>query len=115
VEQGVHFTENITVDYYYGHTTAMMVPTIHLDNGNKLVYPADLLPSSCHVRMPYVMSYDIKPLVTLKEKGKFYEKIEDKQTFILFEHDKDLALGQLDRNEKGRYRILPYMDLSTVT
>lgn len=102
---GVHLTENITVDFYYGHTEAMMVPTIKLESGKKLVYPADLLPSAHHVRMPYVMAYDIKPLVTLKEKAAFYEKIEDAETFLFFEHDKDTAVGQLQRNERGRYSI----------
>ncbi len=114
VEQGIHFTENITVDFYYGHTTAMMVPTIEIDNGNKLVFPADLLPSAGHVRMPFVMSYDIRPLETLKEKAAFYEKILDNQTFILFEHDKNIELGQLSKNEKGRFRIDQYMDLATI-
>ncbi len=113
-ESGVHLTENITVDFYHGHTTAMMVPTIQFPNGNKLVYPADLLPSAGHVRMPYVMSYDIQPLLTLKEKSTFYEKTEDENTFLLFEHDKDIALGQLAKNEKGRYKIDHGMSLEEV-
>ena len=113
-ESGVHLTENITVDFYYGHTTAMMVPTIQLPNGNKLVYPADLLPSAGHVRMPYVMSYDIQPLVTLREKAAFYEKAEDKNTYLLFEHDKDIALGQLAKNERGRFKINHGMQMGAV-
>jgi len=102
---GVHFTENITVDFFYGHTEALMVPTFHLPNGNRLVFTADLLPSAGHVRMPYVMSYDIRPLETLNDKARFYEKALDENTFIFFEHDKDNAFGQLTRNEKGRYGI----------
>lgn len=104
-ESGVHLTENITVDFYYGHTEAMMVPTLHLDSGKKLVYPADLLPSAHHVRMPYVMAYDIKPLVTLKEKAAFYEKIYDDDTYLFFEHDKDTVIGKLEKNDRGRYMI----------
>lgn len=105
VEDGVHFTENITVDFYNGHTIGMMVPTISLSNGNKLVFPTDLLPSTGHVRLPYVMSYDIQPLVTLKEKASFYEKVHDDNTYILFEHDKDTAVGQLTKDDRGRYTI----------
>ena len=105
VERGIHFTQNIKVDFYYGHTTAMMVPTLHLANGNKLVFPADLLPSSSHVRMPYVMSYDINPLTTLNEKEIFYEKSLSPDTYFVFEHDKDISIGQLQKNEKGRYSI----------
>ncbi|MDB4438871.1 MBL fold metallo-hydrolase [bacterium] len=102
---GINFTENITVDYFYGHTESLMVPTFHMPNGKRLVFTADLLPSAGHVRMPYVMSYDIRPLETLKDKARFYEKALDENTFIFFEHDKDNAFGQLTRNERGRYGI----------
>lgn len=106
VEDGVHFSENITVDFYDGHTEKMMVPTITLPSGKKVVFPADLLPSAGHARMPYVMSYDIRPLVTLKEKRRWYDGIaNDADTYLYFEHDKDLGLGQLVTNEKGRYSI----------
>lgn len=105
INDGIHFTENITVDFYYGHTEALMVPTIHLPNGKKIVFTADLLPSSCHVRMPYIMSYDVRPLETLRDKARFYEKALDSDTYIFFEHDKDYTLGQLTRNERKRYGI----------
>lgn len=102
VKDGIHLTDNITVDFYNGHTTAMMVPTIKVGK-KKIVYAADLLPSIGHVRMPYVMSYDIRPLTTLQEKQAFYEKILDNNTYVMFEHDKDNVFGQLERDEKGRY------------
>lgn len=107
VQDGIHFTENITVDFFYGHTTAMMVPTVSLPGDKKLIFPADLLPSATHVRMPYVMSYDIRPLTTLTEKQSFYEKTLDKNTYFFFEHDKDHVLGQLSKDERGRYSIEP--------
>ena len=105
VQDGVHFSENITVDYYYGHTEALMVPTIHLENGKRIVFASDLLPSAGHVRMPYIMSYDIRPLETLNDRARFYEKALDDDCYIIFEHDKDNILGQLKKNERGRYSI----------
>ena len=115
VENGINFTQNIKVRFYNGHTTAMMVPTIQLPNNKKLVFPADLLPSASHVRMPYVMSYDIRPLVTLKEKASFYEENLDPNTYFLFEHDKEIAAGQLFLNDRNRYNIRPTEDLSIIT
>ena len=102
IEQGVKFTDSIHVDFAYGHTEALMVPYIKMDNGKTLVYTADLLPSHCHIGMPYVMGYDIRPLETLKEKEDLYEKTVDNDHMIFFEHDKDIACAQLTRNEKGR-------------
>lgn len=107
VEDGVKFTDNITVDFYYGHTEAMMVPTIQLPNGRKLVFTADLLPSAHHVRIPYIMAYDVRPLETIRDKHRFYEKALDDNTYIFFEHDKDTVLGQLIKDAKGRYAIQP--------
>ncbi|MGA0284025.1 MAG: MBL fold metallo-hydrolase [Saprospiraceae bacterium] len=105
LEDGIEFMEDITVDFYYGHTEAMMVPTIHLPDGKKLVFTADLLPSAHHVRMPYVMSYDIRPLETLNDRKRFYEKALDPDCYLFFEHDKDTVLGQLVKDEKGRFEI----------
>lgn len=112
IEDGVQFTDRISVDFYWGHTEALMVPTIKLDSGDDLVFTADLLPSAHHVRMPYVMSYDIRPLETLKDKARFYEKALADNCYIFFEHDKDRIIGQLNKNEKGRYGIIdPSKDL----
>lgn len=102
VEDGVQFTDSIRVDFVYGHTEAMMVPYIDLDDGRTLVYTADLLPSHCHIGMPYVMGYDVRPLETLKEKARLYEKTVNTNHFIFFEHDKDMVCATLTKNEKGR-------------
>jgi len=102
VEDDVNFTDSIKVDFAYGHTEAMMIPYIQLDNGKTLVYTADLLPSHCHIGMPYVMGYDIRPLMTLKEKEFLYEKTVNTNHMIFFEHDKDIACAELVKNEKGK-------------
>lgn len=99
------WTDKISVKFYHGHTKSMMVPTISLDNGNKLTYPADLLPSSFHVRMPYVMSYDINPLVTLEEKKAFYKEVIEENHYLFFEHDPVMISGKLKQNDRGRYVI----------
>ncbi len=114
VEQGVHFNDNIKIRFSYGHTEAMMVPEIDLGNGKTLIYAADLLPSAGHVRMPYVMAYDIRPLVTLQEKKKFYDDILDTESYIFFEHDRENVLGKLKKNERGRYAMDVWGDLGVL-
>ena len=112
VEEGVQFTDHIKVRFVYGHTEAMMLPEITLPDGKRIIFTAALLPSAGHVRMPYVMAYDLRPLVTLDEKASFYEQILDKDTFIFFEHDPVNACGQLTRNERGRYGIDAFTTLA---
>ena len=57
------FREIIVAD---GHTEKMMVPLMDY-KGHKLAFMADLLPSAGHVPLPYVMSYDVRPLVTMTD------------------------------------------------
>jgi len=102
VEQGVRFTDSIHVDFVYGHTEAMMIPYIQLEDGRTLVYTADLLPSHGHIGMPYVMAYDVRPLNTLSEKARLYEKAVNTNHIIFFEHDKDIACAELVKNDRGR-------------
>lgn len=103
IEDGIQFSDHMTLRFYHGHTEAMMVPFIHLPSGQTLVYAADLMPSSGHIRMPYVMAYDIRPLVTIKEKAEFYDIICDRNHFLFFEHDRIYETGRVVKNNKGRY------------
>ena len=101
-ESGIAFNESITLDFVYGHTEAMMIPYIHLPNGNTLVFCADLMPSHHHIPMPYVMAYDIRPLETLKEREMLYDKVTDGKHFLFYEHDQIITCSSVVRNESGR-------------
>lgn len=57
----------ISIRFAFGHTDAMMCPQVEI-NGRTIVFMADLLPSSAHIPLPYVMGYDMFPLKTLEEK-----------------------------------------------
>jgi glyoxylase-like metal-dependent hydrolase (beta-lactamase superfamily II) len=104
VEQDMKFNDFIKFRFVYGHTGAMMIPFIDIGNGQTLVYCADLLPSHCHISLPFVMSYDVKPLVTLKEKSEFYEIVANEDHYLFLEHDKDFSCIQIGKNERGRYK-----------
>lgn len=91
----------IKVRFVYGHTEAMMVP-IFEQGGHTLVYCADVIPSSFHIGMPYVMSYDLRPLDTMREKGRMLEDGVDKGHYLFFEHDPVTSCVSVSRNERGR-------------
>ncbi len=104
-EEGYQLFDNIKLHFSYGHTEAMMIPHITMPNGNKLIYCADLMPSSFHIRKPYVMAYDIRPLETLKEREELYKIAIQDDYYLFFEHDPVSAYGKLKINEKGRYYV----------
>jgi glyoxylase-like metal-dependent hydrolase (beta-lactamase superfamily II) len=90
----------ISIRYAFGHTDAMMLPQIEI-NGKTIVYMADLLPSPAHLPLPYVMAYDMFPLVTLNEKKAFLAEAVSKGYLLFFEHDPSIEVCSLKMTEKG--------------
>lgn len=100
----------IDIRFAYGHTEAMMVPIIH-HGGHTLVYCADVIPSSFHIGMPYVMSFDLRPLDTMREKGRILEDGVERGHYLFFEHDPATACVQVERSERGRIAIGKTVDI----
>ncbi|MFY7989469.1 MAG: MBL fold metallo-hydrolase [Fluviicola sp.] len=91
---------NFDVLFVDGHTESMMIPHIHYQD-KTLVFMADLLPSTGHIPLPYVMGYDTRPLLTLNEKGKFLEEAVTKEFVLFLEHDSVNECCTLQQTEKG--------------
>jgi len=83
----------------------MMMPMIDLGNGKRFAYCADLIPSSAHVRAPWIIAYDIRPLLTLEEKARFVEEAAVDGYTVGFEHDPIVGSARLVKNKKGRITI----------
>ncbi len=92
--------EDVTIRYAFGHTDAMMLPQVKV-NGKTLVYMADLLPSPAHIPLPYVMAYDMFPLISMDEKKAFLEEAVANNYILFFEHDPVVECCTLQRTEKG--------------
>ncbi|MCJ8166349.1 MBL fold metallo-hydrolase [Pontibacter sp. E15-1] len=86
--------------YANGHTDKMMVPLIPY-KGRTLAYMADLLPSVGHIPLPFVMSYDTRPLLTLDEKAAFLAKAAEEQYVLMLEHDPEHECCTVTQTEKG--------------
>jgi glyoxylase-like metal-dependent hydrolase (beta-lactamase superfamily II) len=86
--------------YVSGHTDKMMIPKISY-KGKTICYMADLLPSTGHIPLPYVMAYDTRPLITLEEKAIFLNEAVDNNYVLFFEHDPVIECCTLARTEKG--------------
>lgn len=83
-----------------GHTEKQMLPKIEYQ-GKTLVFMADLLPTAGHVPLPYVMGYDTRPLLTLKEKEAFLNEAADKEFYLFLEHDAYNEVITVKHTEKG--------------
>lgn len=104
IERNGDFTKNVfnKMDMLFvdGHTESMMIPHIEYQD-KKIIFMADLLPSTGHIPLPYVMGYDTRPLLTLSEKEKFLNTAVDNDYILFLEHDSANECCTLKRTEKG--------------
>jgi glyoxylase-like metal-dependent hydrolase (beta-lactamase superfamily II) len=83
-----------------GHTEKQMIPQIQYQE-KTVVFMADLLPTTGHIPLPYVMGYDTRPLLTLDEKQLFLNKAADEEYYLFLEHDAHTELCTVQHTEKG--------------
>lgn len=104
VPRNGNFTEgvfnNFDVLFVDGHTESMMIPHLHY-KGKKLIFMADLLPSTGHIPLPYVMGYDTRPLITLGEKHNFLDRAALEDYILFLEHDSVNECCTVEQTEKG--------------
>ncbi|MFL5260954.1 MAG: MBL fold metallo-hydrolase [Anaeromyxobacteraceae bacterium] len=86
-----------------GHTVAQQLPRFHGD-GTHLTYCGDLIPTRAHVRLPWVMAYDLYPLTTIEEKKMLLAQALDEDGILFLEHDPEVAAVRL-REEEGHAAV----------
>ncbi len=97
---GDEWLDDFRVRIVHGHTDAMMLPQIRY-GGRTVLYCADLIPSAAHVSLPWVMAYDMQPLVTLEEKETILKEAVANDWILCFEHDARVEACTLQQTERG--------------
>ena len=91
---------NFDIILVNGHTEKQMLPMLKYKN-KTIAFTADLIPTVGHLPVPYLMGYDTRPLLTLKEKNRFLKLAYEKDFLIFLEHDPYNELITLQKTEKG--------------
>jgi glyoxylase-like metal-dependent hydrolase (beta-lactamase superfamily II) len=73
--------------------------------GERAFYLADLVPTAAHLPLPWIMGYDLEPLVTLETKRRFLERATKENWLVVFEHDATNAWGRV-RHDGKSYTLL---------
>jgi glyoxylase-like metal-dependent hydrolase (beta-lactamase superfamily II) len=71
------------------------------DGGETAAFVADLIPTSAHLRLPWIMGYDLEPLRSLESKRQLLREAADEGWRIVFEHDAATAWGRVVRKGSG--------------
>jgi glyoxylase-like metal-dependent hydrolase (beta-lactamase superfamily II) len=83
-----------------GHTEKQMLPKLTYQ-GKTIVFMADLLPTIGHIPLPYIMGYDTRPLLTIKEKAAFLNEAAANNYYLFLEHDAYNEICTVQHTEKG--------------
>lgn len=84
----------------HGHTPFLQMVEAE-SAGRTLLFAADLLPTSAHVRVAYGMAYDNNPLVTIEEKSALLPAVAEARSLVIFGHDAKVQAGLLANGPRG--------------
>jgi glyoxylase-like metal-dependent hydrolase (beta-lactamase superfamily II) len=68
--------------------------------GERAFYLGDLVPTHAHLPLPWIMGYDVEPLVTLETKRRILKQAVDEKWLLIFEHDAVVPWGRVHHDGK---------------
>jgi len=95
VDGPAEVTRGVRVIPTPGHTPHHQSVLVESD-GERACFLADLCPTTAHIPLPWIMGYDLEPLVTLESKRELWRRACDEDWLLIFEHDPHVAWGRLD-------------------
>ena len=98
VEGEADVTEGISVVPTPGHTPHHQSVLIRSDD-ETACFLADVCPTSAHLPLPWIMGYDLEPLVTLESKRGLWQRAREEDWLLVFAHDPRVPWGRLDPAE----------------
>jgi glyoxylase-like metal-dependent hydrolase (beta-lactamase superfamily II) len=91
----------VSVEVFPGHTAQMMA--VMLDSGGRRAcYISDLMPTSAHLDVTWVMGYDLDPLTCIEQRKRFLSRAIPERWLVLFTHDHHRPLGYVEWGAKGK-------------
>jgi glyoxylase-like metal-dependent hydrolase (beta-lactamase superfamily II) len=100
IEGEKKFDDEIDLIVVNGHTFGQQLLKIS-DLSTTLFYCCDLFPTMSHIPIPYMMGFDIQPLITVQEKKKLLKTALDEDWKLFFAHDPEIAYATLKSTDKG--------------
>jgi glyoxylase-like metal-dependent hydrolase (beta-lactamase superfamily II) len=95
VDGEVEIVPGVSVLPTPGHTPHHQSVLVRSE-GHTACFLADLIPTSAHLPLPWIMGYDLEPLVTLETKRALLDRAQREEWLLVFEHDPQIAWGRLD-------------------
>ncbi|MGB3093017.1 MAG: MBL fold metallo-hydrolase [Candidatus Zixiibacteriota bacterium] len=81
-----------------GHTPGHQAVLIE-DGESKILWAGDIIPSTHHLRIPYVASVDLFPRETMEQKKRFLRMCSEDGWILAFDHDLKVKIGKIEEKE----------------
>jgi glyoxylase-like metal-dependent hydrolase (beta-lactamase superfamily II) len=91
----------ISVRVFPGHTRDMQAVIIS-SGGQTACYISDLIPTTAHLDLNYVMGFDLYPLQTIESRKRYYAQSIPEKWLTMFTHDPNVPWAYVEKNERGR-------------
>ncbi|HKW19515.1 MAG TPA: MBL fold metallo-hydrolase [Terriglobales bacterium] len=91
----------VSVEVFPGHTRDMQAIIVR-SGGKTACYISDLIPSSAHIEVNWVMGFDLYPLETIESRKRYYSRAIPENWLTMFTHDPTVPWSYLGRDERGK-------------
>ena len=108
MEDDYEVVQGLTMETIPGHSRTMQCARIERD-GQVLFGFADLVPMRAHIRLPWIMGYDLYPMETLEAKRRLLPQAAREGWACLFYHEPDLPLCRIV-DDDGKLRAVEYLN-----
>jgi glyoxylase-like metal-dependent hydrolase (beta-lactamase superfamily II) len=88
-----------------GHTAGHQSVLIGAPDGPKALFLGDVVPTAVHIKLPWVMSYDLEPARTVETKRQLFSRALAEDWLLVWGHDRDHAAGRLGLDKDGAFAI----------
>ncbi len=76
--------------------------SVRIENESEVAfYLGDLVPTSFHLPLPWIMGYDVEPLVTLETKRRILKQASEEGWVMVFEHDARIPWSRIEHDGKA--------------
>jgi len=101
----------ISVRVYPGHTRDMQAIMIQ-SGGQTACYISDLIPTSAHLELNWVMGFDLYPVESIESRKRYYAQAIPGKWLTMFTHDPDVPWAVVEADEKGKLVAKPTLNRS---
>jgi glyoxylase-like metal-dependent hydrolase (beta-lactamase superfamily II) len=90
----------VFVKVFPGHTAHMQAVIIK-SGGKTACYISDLIPTTAHIDLTWVMAFDLFPLETIESRKRYYAQSVPEKWLTIFTHDPNTPWAYVEKDEKG--------------